>query len=120
MKAKHIILDFRFENYPEELEKVGFWEKFGADVLEKGKLTLLDKSFHKFQPQGVSGFWLLSESHFSFHTWPDEGEICLDIFSCGKGENTLKAADEIVFQLGKMGGKVAMRKEVERGFVYAK
>lgn len=116
-KAMHIILDFDFESYPEQLETIEFWEKFGAEVLAKGKMTLLGKTFHKFEPQGISGFWLLSESHFSFHTWPEIGKICLDLFSCGKAQDTFMAAEETTLQLEKLGGRVSKRQDIERGFV---
>ena len=48
------------------------------------KLTLLDISTHKFQPQGVTIVALLSESHISIHTWPENGSAALDIFTCGE------------------------------------
>ena len=31
---------------------------------------------------GFSGFVILYESHVSFHTWPEENFIAIDIFSC--------------------------------------
>ena len=38
---------------------------------------------HKFEPQGVTGFALLAESHLSIHTWPEKGVAVCDIFTCG-------------------------------------
>ena len=37
----------------------------------------------KFEPQGVTVLTLLSESHVSIHTWPENGEAAVDIFTCG-------------------------------------
>ena len=37
---------------------------------------------HKFEPQGVTGFALLAESHLSIHTWPEKGIAKCDIFTC--------------------------------------
>ncbi len=31
---------------------------------------------------GFSGFVILYESHISFHTWPEENYIALDVYSC--------------------------------------
>jgi len=31
---------------------------------------------------GLSGFVILYESHVSFHTWPEENYIALDVYSC--------------------------------------
>ena len=38
--------------------------------------------YNQFEPQGVSIVFLLSESHLSLHTWPENGKISLDLFSC--------------------------------------
>lgn len=35
---------------------------------------------------GVSCVGILLESHISFHTWPAEGVITLDLFTCGSGD----------------------------------
>ena len=37
----------------------------------------------KFEPQGVTVLCLLSESHISIHTWPEEGRAAIDCFTCG-------------------------------------
>ena len=37
---------------------------------------------HKFDPQGVTGYALLEESHMSIHTWPEKGIAKCDIFTC--------------------------------------
>jgi len=31
---------------------------------------------------GLSGFVILYESHISFHTWPEENYVAIDIYSC--------------------------------------
>lgn len=31
---------------------------------------------------GVSGFIMLYESHISLHTWPEEGYVAMDLYSC--------------------------------------
>ena len=45
--------------------------------------TLLGMITHKFEPQGVTGVVLLSESHISFHSWPEYGYASIDVFTCG-------------------------------------
>ena len=37
----------------------------------------------KFEPQGVTVLCLLSESHISIHTWPEEGKAAVDVYTCG-------------------------------------
>jgi len=46
-------------------------------------LTLLSYHCHALHPAGVSCVGVLLESHISFHTWPEEGVITLDLFTCG-------------------------------------
>jgi S-adenosylmethionine decarboxylase len=45
--------------------------------------TLLDVRTHLFEPQGVTGFVLLAESHISIHTWPELGYAAIDVYTCG-------------------------------------
>ena len=45
--------------------------------------TTIKPFFHQFAPQGVSGVVVISESHFSIHTWPEYGYAAVDIFTCG-------------------------------------
>ena len=47
-------------------------------------MEILNVASHKFQPQGFTLVALLSESHFSFHTFPERGVISFDFFTCGK------------------------------------
>jgi len=56
------------------------------DVVGLSKLTLLSYHCHSLIPVGVSCVGVLLESHVSFHTWPVEGVITLDLFTCGSGE----------------------------------
>ena len=45
-------------------------------------LTVIDIKYNQFNPQGVTIIFLLSESHLSLHTWPENGKISIDLFSC--------------------------------------
>lgn len=46
--------------------------------------TVIGHQFHRFSPQGVSGFVVIAESHFSIHTWPEHDYAAVDIFTCGE------------------------------------
>mmetsp|Transcript_4703 Transcript_4703/g.6526 ORF Transcript_4703/g.6526 Transcript_4703/m.6526 type:complete len:752 (-) Transcript_4703:59-2314(-) len=54
-----------------------------VDAVKAGGLTLLSYHCHKLIPSGVSCVGVLLESHISFHTWPEDGVITLDLFTCG-------------------------------------
>lgn len=45
-------------------------------------LNVIRDDLHTFSPHGITGYVLLSESHMSIHTWPEEGFALVDILSC--------------------------------------
>eukprot|EP00526_Cylindrotheca_closterium_P007644 CAMPEP_0113658434 /NCGR_PEP_ID=MMETSP0017_2-20120614/31715_1 /TAXON_ID=2856 /ORGANISM="Cylindrotheca closterium" /LENGTH=659 /DNA_ID=CAMNT_0000572703 /DNA_START=80 /DNA_END=2055 /DNA_ORIENTATION=- /assembly_acc=CAM_ASM_000147 len=54
-----------------------------VETVKGAGLTMLSYHCHKLIPMGVSCVGVLLESHISFHTWPTEGVITLDLFTCG-------------------------------------
>ncbi len=46
-------------------------------------VTICDVVRKQFTPQGVTVLALLSESHASIHTYPESGDIFVDVFTCG-------------------------------------
>jgi len=61
-----------------------FFEKIVYKIAKKAKVTVLEISKHKFEPQGFTLVALLAESHMSFHTFPENNIISFDFFTCGK------------------------------------
>ena len=61
-------------------------EKQLAEEFEKALITagfhVINKCEHYFEVQGYTGLWLLSESHFAIHSFPEEGKIYLELSSC--------------------------------------
>ena len=53
-------------------------------IADRCKLTVVSRAFHQFEPFGVTGVLVLSESHFSVHTYPETNCIYLDIFCCSE------------------------------------
>lgn len=45
--------------------------------------TVVDRCFHRFSPQGISGVVLIAESYLGVHTWPEHGYAAVDLFTCG-------------------------------------
>src|SRR3989339_816081 len=54
----------------------------GEAAVECGA-TVVEKKFHMFNPYGVSGVVIISESHLAIHTWPEYGYAAVDLFTCG-------------------------------------
>jgi len=85
----HLIADFYGCTVPEdvaELEKI-----FRAAAKEAGA-TALEFKAHKFAPIGITAFLILSESHISVHSYPEEKYAAVDAFTCGAA-NPQKAID---------------------------
>ena len=61
-----------------------FFEKLLYKIAKKAKVTVLEISTHKFEPQGFTLIALLAESHMSFHTFPEKNIISFDFFTCAK------------------------------------
>ena len=107
--GKHYILDC-FDCDPEVIKFVASTREVLLRAVEESKATLIDDLFHQFDPVGVSGVVLISESHFSVHTWPESGFAGVDIFTCGPMEPQ-KAIDIIKAGFGakKVNVKVLSR-----------
>jgi S-adenosylmethionine decarboxylase len=77
-------------------------ERFLIDLMENAAIasgaTVLKTVSHKFDPQGITAICLLSESHISIHTWPEEGKASLDVYTCGSS-NPKIGCDIIIAQL---------------------
>ncbi len=88
----HVLLDL--EGCPEDL--LGDVTRIRAGLRKAAKLagaTIVGEAFHSFNPPGVSGVLLISESHLSVHTWPTLGKATLDVYTCGESFNASAAAD---------------------------
>lgn len=67
------------------------------ETMEKGinraNMTILNIFSHCFLPQGCTIVIALSESHVSCHTWPENGSIAIDVYTCGDGNPKLIAIE---------------------------
>ena len=60
-------------------------EKVFLRAAEASGAHVVNSLFHSFQPQGVSGVVVISESHFAVHAWPEHDYAAVDLFTCGDG-----------------------------------
>lgn len=86
-------------------------ERAVRDAAAAGGLDVLRLATHRFEPQGVTAFALLSESHLAVHTWPEHGHAAADLFTCGDRG----AIDAVVGVLRRaFGAEHVSHREVER------
>lgn len=67
--------------YVTETDPVKVHELFGG-ILAEAKFGVVCFNEHYFEPQGYTAFWLLSESHFAVHTFPEQGKSYCELASC--------------------------------------
>lgn len=62
-------------------------------ALDRSQATVCDVISKRFDPQGVTVLALLSESHASLHSYPENGSIFIDVFTCGNRAQPERAVD---------------------------
>lgn len=114
----HALFNLYFEKFPRELDSISFSRKLFEAALSRGGFNILQFGFHQFKPSGVTGFFLLSESHLSFHTWPEKRYMALDLFTCGEEAEAQKTIDFFLKELKNLSLIKIEEQRMERGYVY--
>ena len=81
--GQHLIADL-YEIDPEVLKSEKDLMNVFKTALDKSSFNVIKNCSHKFpgDNSGVTGIFLLSESHASFHSYPENSFLAIDIFSC--------------------------------------
>ena len=91
--GNHLILDFFDTDV--DLDNFELLDAKLREILSHTTVTIENFSYKKFDPQGVTILYLLSESHFSIHTWPESKTCAIDFYHCGpRSTINLKIAEE--------------------------
>ncbi len=85
--GKHMICDLSNIKNMTRLESMESMCQLFDDICAKYEFTVLGKIEHKFEPQGLSLIYMLSESHISIHTFPEKRYLALDIYTCRNYED---------------------------------
>jgi len=115
--GKHFIVDMfdvNISSFEKYLYKNNFdiFDKNIEKLLEINNMTLLQKTVHHFNESGAfTSLYLLSESHVSFHTWPENNFIAMDVFACGSC-NPRNIVDEVINMLNPKYFKIV---NIDRG-----
>ena len=83
-----------------------------VEAAKRANTQVWSVSFNRFPPNGVSGVVVISESHLSVHTWPEENYMALDIYTCGAKSMPFKAVEYV---LEKIEAKRSHITEITRG-----
>ena len=80
MNGLHIISNFyncKFD-FKNEKDLVDLAEQY----CKESGLTVVGVKSHEFEGQGITFTILLAESHLSLHSWPENGNVAFDIYTC--------------------------------------
>ena len=55
-----------------------------SELLGLSGFNILDFIEYNFKPQGYTALWLLGESHFAVHTFPEENKTYVELSSCNE------------------------------------
>lgn len=100
-----------------DLEILNNLEKLKFILVEsarKAGATIINVTFHKFNPFGISGVVVIAESHLSIHTWPEYGFAAVDVFTCGDVIKPEVIAQQIVEELQCKNPSIV---EIKRGII---
>lgn len=88
-RSQHLLMDLWLDKpvEPVVLELKQYIEK---------TFNIVQRTNFEFDPQGETIVFILSESHFSLHTYPEHNYITLDIYICNMGIDMVKVKNEIL------------------------
>lgn len=72
-----------FNGWIKENEPIKLKEYFD-DLLSKCGFKIINFMEYHFEPQGYTALYLLSESHFAIHTFPEHGKSYIELSSCNE------------------------------------
>ena len=90
--GRHLLLEVYDVNHDLINDGVTLEEVMLKGISRAG-MTVLNVFQHSFIPQGCTIVIALSESHVSCHTWPEEGCLAIDVYTCGEGNPKLIALE---------------------------
>jgi S-adenosylmethionine decarboxylase proenzyme len=78
----HIVLDF-YDCNPTVLADCGAMRDIMREAAVRAECNVVGEYYHEFEPHGISGCTIISESHITLHAWPEYGYVAVDFFYCG-------------------------------------
>lgn len=74
-----VMAELGFEAYPGDDVMLAACQ---AAISHSG-MSVVSCTSKRFEPQGLTAIWLLAESHFALHTYPEHGFVSVDCYTCG-------------------------------------
>ena len=110
----HYLIEFHGCPF-QQLDSLEHWQAIMPAAVAGTSMEVLHSFFYPFEPQGLTGFLLLSSSHISVHTWPEKGYAACDLFTCASEAETDLALERLISSITHE--RVSVQK-VTRGFQF--
>jgi S-adenosylmethionine/arginine decarboxylase-like enzyme len=91
--ARHLLIDVWLEEPLTEGLVDGLLGRARAE------LSVVNEVRHRFEPQGLTALFVLKESHFALHTYPEEGYFSLDVYVCNPAVDVDGITDRLLAPL---------------------
>ena len=111
----HLLVELRDCN-PKIIKDLAKVKNALVSAAKEAQATIIDISFHEFNPFGISGMVIIAESHLSIHTWPEYSYAAVDIFTCG---DLIKPEVAASFLIKEFESKTPSIVELKRGILSA-
>lgn len=122
MNGLHLIADlYRCQCPPDFVLAREVLEELCVRECRDAGLTPLGAYFYQFnhedgQQAGVTGTVVLAESHLAIHTWPETGDVTLDVYVCNFSRDNSDRAQRVFDRvMGVLNPEDSACHEVVRG-----
>lgn len=136
MNGLHILAEwYDCRCSPALLSELSPLQTLCREACQQAGLTIVTEAFHVFgkhddhenretneinkphgQTAGVTGAFVLAESHLAIHTWPETASVTLDLYVCNFSRDNRLAAEQAFSQIQKhFQPGHSVRHDVERG-----
>ena len=111
--GRQVLLEF-YGCRQECLDDAEFIKATMLEAARRAHATVVQATFNRFSPHGVSGVVVIAESHLAIHTWSEHGFAAIDIFTCGS-----KVLPKVAYQylVKTLKPRETSRQDIERGTV---
>lgn len=105
--GRHLLVEF-YDCDMKTLDDVAGIETHMNNAALACGATIVQSTFHRFEPWGVSGVVVISESHLAIHTWPEYGYASVDLYTCGDDIDPMAAYEHLRLMLGAQEAEIQM------------
>jgi hypothetical protein len=91
----HLLINVYDVPHPELLTYLTRCRPIMEELIQELDLHVVAQTGHQFSPIGYTYAYVLSESHFTIHTYPEYRSCYLDLFCCNPQFDPVQAIERI-------------------------